>query len=124
MDRLVPWLNRELHILISNRPAHIPYILRTIMDALTRHDIRSSQFQNTLRPYFGVHTEHFIHELFNFAGTNYDLAAYDEAVTYLFEGSQSFIQCNYFNNLQKVRMYIYCDRYVERIQFTSCFTCI
>lgn len=86
LERLIPWLNRELQVLLNNEPPHIAYVLRIITDALTQYDIRSSEFRGTVRPYFHIHTDHFVHELLNFARTNFDLVGYDQSVTYLPHG--------------------------------------
>lgn len=89
LDRLIPWLNRELQVLLNNEPTHIAYVLSVIMDALTQYDIRTSEFRNMVRPFFAIHTEHFSHELLNFARTNFDLYGYDQSVTYMPRGGLS-----------------------------------
>ncbi|XP_011139582.1 E3 ubiquitin-protein ligase Topors [Harpegnathos saltator] len=85
LDRLIPWLNRELQVLLANS-THITYVMNIILDALRQFDIRSTEFRNLVRPYFDVHTDHFAHELLNFARTNFDMVGYDQAVTYLPRG--------------------------------------
>ncbi|EGI62177.1 E3 ubiquitin-protein ligase Topor [Acromyrmex echinatior] len=86
LDRLIPWLNRELQVLLNNEPTHVAYVLSIIMEALTQYDIRSPEFRNIVRPFFAIHTDHFAHELLNFAQTNFDLVGYDQSVTYLPRG--------------------------------------
>lgn len=86
LNRLVPWLSRELLVLLNYNESYIAFVLDVIMDALTRYDIRSPELRNILRPYFHMHTEHFVHELLNFARTNFDLVGYDQSVTYLPRG--------------------------------------
>ncbi|KYM94807.1 hypothetical protein ALC62_14402 [Cyphomyrmex costatus] len=86
LDRLIPWLNRELQVLLNNEPTHVAYVLSVIMETLTQHDIRSPEFRNIVRPFFAIHTDHFAHELLNFAQTNFDLVGYDQSVTYLPRG--------------------------------------
>ncbi|XP_051164766.1 E3 ubiquitin-protein ligase Topors-like isoform X2 [Leptopilina boulardi] len=83
INRLIPWLNRELQVLLNNNSPHVAYVLRIITDALTRYYIRSIEFRNLIRPYFGIHTEHFTHELANFARTSFDMVGYDQSVIYL-----------------------------------------
>lgn len=83
MNRLVPWLNRELQVLLNNNRPHIAYVMGIITDTLTQCDIRSDEFRNTVRQYFGIHTDHFVHELSNYARTNFDLVGYDQAVSYI-----------------------------------------
>lgn len=56
------------------------------MNALTRFDIRSTEFRNIVQPFLAAHTDHFTHELLNFAQTNFDLVGYDQSVTYLPRG--------------------------------------
>jgi len=90
LDRLIPWLNRELQVLLNDESSHIAYLLSVIMDALTQYDIRSSQFRNIVRPFINVHTDHFAHELLNFAQTNFDLFGYDQYVTYTPRGLYLF----------------------------------
>lgn len=82
LHRLVPWLNRELQVLLQNNVHHIPYVMRVIMDCLVRHDLRSPEFRDAVRPYFHIHADHFVHELANYARTRYDLIGYDQYVTY------------------------------------------
>ncbi|GAB1869964.1 E3 ubiquitin-protein ligase Topors [Camponotus japonicus] len=86
LDRLIPWINRELQVLLNNEPGIIAYALNIIMNALTRFDIRSPEFRNIIQPFLAAHTDHFAHELLNFAQTNFDLVGYDQSVTYLPRG--------------------------------------
>ena len=72
-----------MQVLLNNNAPHVAYVLRIITDALTSYDIRSNEFRNLVRPYFGIHTEHFAHELANFARTNFDMVGYDQSVMYL-----------------------------------------
>lgn len=81
LDRLGPWLCRELLVLLNNAP-HVAYVLRIIMDALIQYDIRSPPFRDVVRPYFGMHTDHFVHEFLNYARSNFDLVGYDQSVIY------------------------------------------
>lgn len=86
LNRLIPWLNRELQVLLDNDASQIAYVLRIILEALTEFDIRSSEFRDLVRPYFNTFTDHFVHELLNYARTNFDLVGYDQSVTYLPQG--------------------------------------
>lgn len=72
-----------MQVLLNNNSPHVAYVLRIITDALTRYYIRSIEFRNLIRPYFGIHTEHFTHELANFARTSFDMVGYDQSVIYL-----------------------------------------
>nr|XP_034180553.1 E3 ubiquitin-protein ligase Topors-like [Osmia lignaria]XP_034180555.1 E3 ubiquitin-protein ligase Topors-like [Osmia lignaria]XP_034180556.1 E3 ubiquitin-protein ligase Topors-like [Osmia lignaria]XP_034180557.1 E3 ubiquitin-protein ligase Topors-like [Osmia lignaria] len=87
LNRLIPWLNRELQVLLlNNNPSHVAYVLRIILEALTEFDIRSPEFRDLVRPHFNTFTDHFVHELLNYARTNFDLVGYDQSVTYLPQG--------------------------------------
>lgn len=44
--------------------------------------MRSPEFRNSIRNFFGLETEHFIHELMNYASTDLSMAAYDDTITY------------------------------------------
>lgn len=86
LNRLIPWLNRELQVLLNNNASHVAYVLRVILDALSQYDIRSPEFRDLVRPHFSTFTDHFVHELLNYARTNFDLVGYDQSVTYLPQG--------------------------------------
>ncbi|CAD1478421.1 unnamed protein product [Heterotrigona itama] len=86
LNRLIPWLNRELQVLLNNNASHVAYVLRVILDALCQYDIRSPEFRELVRPHFAAYTDHFVHELLNYARTNFDLIGYDQSVTYLPQG--------------------------------------
>ncbi|XP_011313102.1 E3 ubiquitin-protein ligase Topors [Fopius arisanus] len=96
LNRLIPWINRDLQILLNGNEPHIAYVLRTIMDSLTRHDLRSAELRDVLRPHFGIHTDHFLHELMNYARTGFEIAAYDNYITYPTHGLPS----GYMNSVQ------------------------
>ncbi|XP_031832581.1 uncharacterized protein LOC116426965 [Nomia melanderi] len=86
LNRLIPWLNRELQVLLNNNASHVAYVLTVILGALSQYDIRSPEFRDIVRPYFETFTDHFVHELLNYARTNFDLVGYDQSVTYLPQG--------------------------------------
>ena len=86
LNRLIPWLNRELQVLLNNNASHVAYVLRLILDALIQYDIRSPEFRDLVRPHFGAFTDHFVHELLNYAQSSFDLVGYDQSVTYLPQG--------------------------------------
>ncbi|XP_034936241.1 LOW QUALITY PROTEIN: E3 ubiquitin-protein ligase Topors-like [Chelonus insularis] len=83
IDRLVPWINRDLQTLFNENHTQIAYVLEVITSSLTRYDMRSPEFRNVLRPYFGINTDHFIHELMNYARTDLNITAYDDLITFL-----------------------------------------
>ncbi|CAK9833536.1 E3 ubiquitin-protein ligase Topors [Anthophora retusa] len=80
LSRLIPWLDRELQVLLNNNASYVEYVLRVIVSALNNYDIRSTAFRDLLRPHFGTFTDHFVHELFNFARSELDLIGYDQSV--------------------------------------------
>ncbi|KAJ8735770.1 hypothetical protein PYW07_007390 [Mythimna separata] len=82
MHRLVPWLNRELHYLLNENIGHISYVMSRILELLPQHHINSPEFRESLNRYFGDRTEHFLHELYCFASTPYDITGYDRNVQY------------------------------------------
>lgn len=82
MHRLVPWLNRELHYLLNENVGHISYVMSRIIELLPQHHINSPEFREAVQRYFGERTEHFLHELYCFASTPYDMAGYDRNVQY------------------------------------------
>ncbi|KAJ2948077.1 hypothetical protein O0L34_g9876 [Tuta absoluta] len=82
MHRLVPWLNRELHYLLNENIGHIAYVVTRILELLPQYHINSTEFKEALHRYFGDRTEHFLHELYCFASTPYDMTGYDRNVQY------------------------------------------
>ncbi|CAB3241048.1 unnamed protein product [Arctia plantaginis] len=82
MHRLVPWLNRELHYLLNENVGHISYVIARILELLPQYHISSVEFREAMQRYFGDRTEHFLHELYCFASTPYDMAGYDRNVQY------------------------------------------
>lgn len=82
MHRLVPWLDRELHYLLNENLGHISYVLNRILELLRQYHINSFEFREAMRRYFGDRTEHFLHELYCFASTPYDMTGYDRNVQY------------------------------------------
>lgn len=82
MHRLVPWINRELHYLLNENIGHISYVMTRIMELLPQHPINSPEFKEAMQRFFGERTEHFLHELYCFASTPYDMTGYDRYVQY------------------------------------------
>ncbi|KAM3967627.1 topoisomerase I-interacting protein [Aphomia sociella] len=82
MHRLVPWLNRELHYLLNENVGHISYVITRILELLPRYHITSPEFREAVQVYFRDRTEHFLHELYCFASTPYDMTGYDRYVQY------------------------------------------
>ncbi|KAK6643582.1 hypothetical protein RUM43_005092 [Polyplax serrata] len=82
VHRIVPWLNREVNVLLNDRQSQAAYILTRIISYLSQYPIRSGEFRELVQPYFGVRTEHFIHELYTFAHSVYDIAGFDQHAVY------------------------------------------
>ena len=82
--RLVPWLNRELLVLLelSGQQGRQAHLIQSIVDWVKLYHINSPELRDLLLPYLGVRTDHFQHELLNFARTPFDLVGYDRHVTY------------------------------------------
>ncbi|KPJ16464.1 E3 ubiquitin-protein ligase Topors [Papilio machaon] len=77
MHRLVPWLTRELHYLLNENVGHISYVITRILELLPQYHINSPEFREAMLRYFGDRTDHFLHELYCFASTPYDMTGYD-----------------------------------------------
>lgn len=54
-----------------------------IMRSLLLCEIRDINMINMLRPYFTDYAIHFVHELYNYANSPYDLVGYDRNVRYV-----------------------------------------
>ena len=80
--RLVPWLNRELNVMLNHHDDHIQFVLELILDLIKRFDIREEEFHQHIQPFFGRRTDHFIHEFHSFARAPYDIVAYDQNAEY------------------------------------------
>lgn len=83
VHRLVPWLNRELNVLLNENRGDVDYVMQVIMDLITRQEIRSPHFHDVLQPYFGEHTHHFIHEFHSFATSPFDMIGFDQNAQYV-----------------------------------------
>lgn len=82
VQRLIPWLSRELSVLLSDSMgAAVAYEL--IISLLTRHSINSPDFQQALVPILGNRTQHFIHEFHTFAISPYDMMGFDRSAQYI-----------------------------------------
>ena len=82
--RLVPWLNRELNAIlgITGQHSRQAHLLSQIMDWITVYTIGSPDLSERLLPHIGTNTEHFQHELLQFARSPYDITGYDRNVRY------------------------------------------
>lgn len=82
INRLVPWLNRELNALLEENTQQVMTLVDVILTHLREHHIRGRFFRNLLTEYFGAKTVHFIHEFYNFMKSTYDMIGYDRHVFY------------------------------------------
>ncbi|XP_078474414.1 uncharacterized protein LOC144735767 isoform X2 [Lampetra planeri] len=82
LHRLVPWLKRELTVLFGRREAIVSFVLRRILENITRFHLESDAFLRDLRPTLLNRTEHFLHEFASFARSPFNMEAYDERAFY------------------------------------------
>ncbi|XP_014671645.1 PREDICTED: E3 ubiquitin-protein ligase Topors-like [Priapulus caudatus] len=81
--RLVPWLNRELNLLLAPSVARATYVLELVLSLLLRHEVLSGRMHERLYPHLRRNTRRFLWELHNFARSPHDMVAYDRAATYV-----------------------------------------
>lgn len=79
--RLVPWLTRELNVLLDVSMDPQVYC-QEILRLITIYPIRSRQFREAMRPVLGERVDHFIHEFYHFAISVHDMVSYDIVVEY------------------------------------------
>jgi E3 ubiquitin-protein ligase Topors len=62
--RLIPWLDRELNILIDDPEIRLSDVMEKILVLITKYPIRGRPFKKAIQSYFGSiqKTNHFIHE--------------------------------------------------------------
>ncbi|XP_059613168.1 E3 ubiquitin-protein ligase Topors [Phlebotomus argentipes] len=82
IHRLMPFISRESRSLLGTEEQASSAVSQ-ILVLLTLHDITSPGFRSRIRHIFGENTDHFIHELYNFAQAPYDLIGYDNHVRYV-----------------------------------------
>lgn len=82
MHRLMPWINRDVVCLLRNAPQFVSDVMRLMHEMLPMINIPTRQFRRRLSPFLGERTNHFIHELFNFARSPFDMIGYDRVVQY------------------------------------------
>lgn len=82
IHRLMGWLNREIIYLLNSAVHYNSFVLQTIEERITQHDMTSRAFRQHIQPFFTRHTSHFLHELINFARSPYDIIGYDRNVQY------------------------------------------
>ncbi|XP_017106881.2 E3 ubiquitin-protein ligase Topors [Drosophila bipectinata] len=82
MHRLMPWIQRDIICLLRNAAHSVSTVMQLMNDILPMTNILGPTFRRRLTPYLGDRTSHFIHELFNFARSPFDMIGYDHVVQY------------------------------------------
>ncbi|XP_041842065.1 E3 ubiquitin-protein ligase Topors-like isoform X2 [Melanotaenia boesemani] len=83
LNRLRPWLRRELTVLYGAHGSLVDIVQRIIMARLARHGLEDMPtIEAELRPFLLARTEHFLHELVNFARSPLNLDGYDVQAVY------------------------------------------
>jgi len=81
--RLVPWLNRELNVLLEGSEHQSAHVTQKVLQFIERFEIRSPEFHEKLLPYLANRTDHFQHEFYHYARSVYDMIGYDRTATYV-----------------------------------------
>nr|XP_028568885.1 E3 ubiquitin-protein ligase Topors-like [Podarcis muralis] len=82
LNRLVPWLKRELRVLCGTHASLINNIQHIILSNITIFDLDSQAFADIVLPHLLHYTNHFLHEFINFARSPFNIKAYDWRATY------------------------------------------
>ncbi|XP_030558086.1 uncharacterized protein LOC115760749 [Drosophila novamexicana] len=83
VHRLLSFANRELSVLLCNTQTELLTVFDVLLELLMEINMKSLEFNATLAGYLGPKTNHFVHELINFARSPYDdLISYECNVQY------------------------------------------
>ncbi|XP_060054885.1 E3 ubiquitin-protein ligase Topors-like [Erinaceus europaeus] len=82
LQRLVPWLKRELTAVYGDYGYTVKNILTTILHHMVEHDLDSECFIHLLNPYLQQYTHQFLHELISFVHSPYNMETYDQKAIY------------------------------------------
>uniref|UniRef100_A0A3B4T4I3 E3 ubiquitin-protein ligase Topors n=1 Tax=Seriola dumerili TaxID=41447 RepID=A0A3B4T4I3_SERDU len=83
LNRLRPWLRRELTVLYGAHGTLVDIVQRIIMARLARHGLEDTPtIEEELRPFLLARTDHFLHELVSFARSPLSLENYDLQAVY------------------------------------------
>jgi len=80
LDRLRPWIRRDLQVILEVTEAEL--VLRVVEALLKRYHPTSQMFMNEMYPYLHEATELFAHELVAFARSPFSVAGYDSSIEY------------------------------------------
>ncbi|XP_037715510.1 uncharacterized protein LOC119550705 [Drosophila subpulchrella] len=72
IHRIMNWVNRDASVLVKSSKTDLFLLYETILNLLPRVSIKSLEFYSAVTKYFGGKTQHFTHELINFARSPYD----------------------------------------------------
>ncbi|XP_030609747.1 E3 ubiquitin-protein ligase Topors isoform X2 [Archocentrus centrarchus] len=83
LNRLRPWLRRELTVLYGSHTSLVDIVQRIIIARLARYGLENTPIiEEELRPFLLARTEHFMHELVSFARSPLSLDNYDLQAVY------------------------------------------
>ncbi|XP_061474805.1 E3 ubiquitin-protein ligase Topors-like [Rhineura floridana] len=82
LNRLVPWLKRELRVLCGTHASLINNIQHIILNNITIYDMDSQAFADIMQPHLLHYTNHFLHEFISFACSPFNIKIYDWRASY------------------------------------------
>uniref|UniRef100_A0A3P8TSN7 E3 ubiquitin-protein ligase Topors n=1 Tax=Amphiprion percula TaxID=161767 RepID=A0A3P8TSN7_AMPPE len=83
LNRLRPWLRRELTVLYGAHISLVDIVQRFVMAQLAHYGLEDTHtIEQELRPFLSERAEHFLHELVSFARSPLSLDNYDLQATY------------------------------------------
>jgi len=74
------------------------FIYDLIVSLLSRYDIRSGEFRELLRTYFGTKTKHFQHEFYHYVLSGMRMEEYDRVAQYGNTSASSAVNSNFEEN--------------------------
>lgn len=82
LDRLRPWIRRDLLALLHGDIQSVNIVYHLIISLLSKYHPQTEDFMAPLRPLLHDRTEHFVHELVQFARSPFSVSTYDQTVQY------------------------------------------